>query len=125
MAEYFNEGGFGMYPTALFGLLLLLAAAAYAARPERRLGPLLAGLAAATLGAGSLGFVTGVVTTFQAVARVARDDQPLIAFVGVAESLHNLALGFGLLALAALVASGGALRLALRAAERSMAAAPR
>jgi hypothetical protein len=75
MAEYFNEGGFGMYPTALLGLLLLAAAGIYAARPERRCGPLLAGLA----------------------------------------------LALGLLVLAALIASGGALRLALRAPDPAAA----
>ena len=39
MTDFFMAGGWGMYPTTLFGLLLLAAGIAYAALPERRFVP--------------------------------------------------------------------------------------
>ncbi len=61
--EHFRDGGLGMYPTLVFGLVLLVVAGRYATRPERRYVPLLVALNLLTLSAGALGFVSGVITT--------------------------------------------------------------
>jgi DNA polymerase-4 len=52
MLEIFRNGGFGMYPTALFGLLMLAVAARYAVRPESRWIPLQISLGIVTLSVG-------------------------------------------------------------------------
>jgi hypothetical protein len=51
MLQHFREGGWGMFPTLGFGLLMLAVAARYALRPERRFVPLLLGALAASVGA--------------------------------------------------------------------------
>lgn len=113
--EWFREGGWGMFPTALFGLVMLGVAARYALRPERRFVPLLLGLGVVTLSSGALGFVTGLITTFRYVGGVP-EGQRWIALVGIGESLVNVAFALCFIVLASLAASAGALRLA-RAAE--------
>ncbi len=111
MLDLFREGGFGTIPTALFGLLLVAAALAYAARPEKRLVPLQISLCIVTLSSGGLGFVSGVVKSFSFLGQVKPEDR-WIGAVGVAESLQNLVLAFALVTLAAIATSVGALRIA-------------
>ncbi len=112
--NFFLDGGFGMYPTTLFGLLLLAAGVACAVLPERRLVPLLVSLAVVTLGSGALGCVAGFITTFRYVEKVEAARQHAIALLGISESLNNLELALIFLVLATLIASVGALRLALK-----------
>ncbi len=114
MREAFIAGGPGMIPTAVFGLIMICAAALYAYRPEKRFVPMQISLAIVTLTAGGLGFVTGLIKSFGAIGEVPA-DQRYIWLIGMGESLNNLALAFGLIVLAALVASIGTLRLAFRA----------
>src|SRR5438034_1027744 len=113
MREFFTEGGFGMYPTLGFGLLMIAVGAFYAARPERRFVPLLVALGVLTLAGGSLGFVTGVMKSFTAAADYQpRDMAGALAMKGTAESLCNLALALILTVFSAIAASLGAWRLA-------------
>lgn len=116
MLDIFREGGFGTIPTALFGLLLIAAAIRYAMRPERRHVPIQVALAAATLACGGLGFVTGVVKSISAAGQAGPDDRWMVA-IGVSESLQNLVLAFGLVALGAIAASVGAARVSSSAAS--------
>ncbi len=109
MLELFRVGGFGMYPTLLFGAFAIVAALFYAARPERRFVPIVVASALLTLTSGALGFVTGCIATAQYVERLA--DQTQIV-VGVGESLSNVALALVLVAFALLAVSLGALRVA-------------
>lgn len=118
MGELFRTGGFGMYPTALFGVLMIVAAAFYARRPERRLVPLQLVLGLTTLFAGSLGVVVGVIKSLQSLSGVPAGDR-FIWLIGLAESLHNLALALGLILLATMVAAVGALRVALPRASHA------
>ena len=63
MLESFRLGGFAMFPTALFGALLLGAALRYARTPDARFIPLQVALAILTLATGALGFVTGLIAS--------------------------------------------------------------
>jgi len=111
MVEAFKMGGFGMVPTAFFGLLLVAVAIRYATSPERRYVPLQVSLGIMTLASGGFGFVTGVIKSFQAMGEVAADKR-WIWMLGVGESLHNVALAFGLLTAASIIAGVGAVRIA-------------
>jgi len=116
MSEFFKIGGWGMFPTAFFGVLLLGVACAYAVKPERRWTPLLLATSLMTLLAGGLGFVTGLMaTTLGGAPSADPDHRMLISMVGFGESLANVALALGLCALATLVGMVGAARLATRA----------
>jgi hypothetical protein len=111
MGEAFHLGGFPMYPTALFGLLMVAAAIRYAMSPQQRFVPLQISLGIMTLASGGLGFVTGLIKSVSAIGNVSPDLR-WIWTVGMGESLHNVALAFALVTVAAIAASVGALRLA-------------
>lgn len=111
MKEAFIAGGFGMYPTLLAGLALLIACVQYARRPEPRYVPLLVALGIFTLLAGTLGTITGVMTCLHFWAGPDSGHDPAIIAYGVEESLNNIALALLLSVLSALFASVGAWRL--------------
>lgn len=111
MGEAFHLGGWGMYPTSVFGLLLIAAAIRYAMSPERRFVPLQVSLGIMTLASGGLGFVTGMIKSALAIDGAAADMR-WIWVVGMGESLNNVALALALLTIGALAASLGALRIA-------------
>ena len=119
---FFRDGGWGMYPTSLFGFLLVAAGVLCVIRPERRFVPLLLSLGAMTTGSGLLGCAVGLVTTFHYLPRVPEVDQRFtIAALGCAESLNNVVLALILVVLASLLSAVAALRAAL-AAPRPAAA---
>jgi hypothetical protein len=109
--HWFQLGGFGMWLTLVFGFMAIAASARYAFTPERRFVPLVVSLGALTLISGALGFVTGLIATFQTVERVAA-DQRWLWMIGVGESLVNLAFALCLLGLAGVAMVIGAFRLA-------------
>ena len=109
MGEIFHEGGFGMYPTSIFGVMLIAASICYAMSPERRFVPLQVALGMVTLASGGLGFVTGLIKSTMAPGAVGPDQRWVR---GLGESLDNLALALALVVVGALAASVGALRLA-------------
>lgn len=113
MREMFHTGGFGMYPTAIFGLILIAVAIRYAIKPESRYIPLQITLAILTLLSGALGFVTGIITSFSAMGGVPGDGSARwIPLIGAAESLYNVALALALIILGSIAASVGAARIA-------------
>jgi hypothetical protein len=114
-ADFYEAGGWGMYPTTIFGAMLLAASIAYAAMPERRLVPLLVSLGVTTVGSGFLGAVTGFIITFRFIQKVEEAKQHTVTLLGISESLNNVVLAFMFLVLCTLIASVGALRLGLRA----------
>ena len=114
---FFHDGGWGMYPTSLFGLLLLASAGLYVLRPERRFVPLVWSLGVATFGAGLLGTSVGIVKSFHYLPQVVPENRLTVGALGCAESLNNLVLGLMLVVVAALIASIGALRAARSAAK--------
>jgi hypothetical protein len=105
-----------MYPTALFGILMVGAALAYAVKPEKRFVPLQISLGILTLSAGALGTITGLIKSLLGLHGV-EESHRWIWMLGLGETLHNIALAFAMVVLAVLIASVGALRIALRTAE--------
>ena len=123
MGEAFRLGGWGMYPTALFGVLLVAAAGWYAFRPVGSRHPLLWALGLLTWASGLLGFVTGAITTLTAACSGPGEASFVrLVAAGIGESLHNLALAFVLVAVALILCAIGALRLAVRKAGGQAAA---
>ena len=120
----FRDGGWGMFPVLIFGLVLLGTAIRYAVRPERKTVPLLYGLGILTLTSGCLGFVTGLITVAHAIANVPEFTAHigLISIIGVGESLNNIAFSLIFVVLAALAACLGALQIARGKANGGLAA---
>jgi dipeptide/tripeptide permease len=113
---FFRDGGWGMYPTTLFGFLLVASGVLCLLRPERRFVPLALCLAALTLSSGLLGTATGVVNSFRYLERVPEVDQRFtIAALGCAESLNNLVLALILVTLTGVLGAAASLRSALKA----------
>jgi len=112
MSEAFTAGGWGMYPTLIAGLALLVTTLRYATRPESRYVPLMLTLGLFTLLAGTLGFITGVINLLQAYAGPLASEGPTVLYLGIQESLHNVALALLLSTVSAIAASIGAWRLA-------------
>ncbi len=112
MRDAFIAGGWGMYPTLIAGLALLATCLRYASHPESRHVPLMLTLGLFTLFAGSLGFITGVMACLSAYADPSMASAgPTVLYLGIQESLHNVALALLLTTTAAIAASIGAWRL--------------
>jgi hypothetical protein len=122
MSEAFHMGGWGMYPTSIFGVLLIVATIRYAMSPERRFVPLQVSLGIMTLASGCLGFVTGLIKSTMAISG-AGPDMRWIWVVGMGESLNNVALALALLTIGSIAASVGALRIARETAPAARLAA--
>lgn len=123
ISEAFIAGGWGMYPTLIAGLALLVTCLRYASRPESRHVPLMIALGLFTLFAGCLGFTTGVITMLRFYAEMQGEPKPVILYYGFQESLHNIALALLLTTTSTLAASVGAWRLA-RQAQAAAATVP-
>jgi hypothetical protein len=111
MMEGFRSGGWGMFPTLIFGVVLLGVAMRYLIEPHKRLVPLLLSLGVLTMAAGALGFVTGLIKSIEAVARTG-GDRAVLALIGAGEAANCIGLALVIVVLAAMATSGGALRLA-------------
>ncbi|MGO8992217.1 MAG: hypothetical protein ACLQVI_02740 [Polyangiaceae bacterium] len=109
--DRFRDGGWGMYPTVLLGLLLLGVAVKYAVSPERRFVPLLVALNVATLVSGALGFVSGVIVTANALSSEGITQPTNISFFGVGEALNNVAFALLLIMVATMATTVGAWKL--------------
>jgi hypothetical protein len=109
MWEHFRDGGWGMFPTLVFGLILVVVSVRYALSPRQRDVPLMISLAVLTFVSGALGFVSGVMTTFHFVASdgIKGDVATAITLQGVAESLNNVGFALMLLTLATMSAAYG------------------
>ena len=111
-ANFFHEGGWGMYPTSIFAFFLLAAVMLFALRPERRFLPAAFCLGGMTMGAGLLGCSMGLVNTFRYLGQVPVGEQLSIMAAGCAESLNNIVLALIVVIIALLVSLVGAVRLA-------------
>ncbi len=98
-----------MYPTAIAGLVLVVAACRYAAGPDARRRRVVAALAMLTFLVSCLGFVTGVIKSFQ-TATTLDGDVGNVVVTGVGESLNNLGLGLVLLVIAGIATAIGVAR---------------
>lgn len=121
MVNAFREGGFGMYPTLAFGLLLLAVGLAYALKPERKLVAVFAILGAVDFLSGLMGATMGFITTFMHVSKLPEDQQFGVTLVGIQESLQNVSLALIFLVLSTLILAAGTLRAALRAGPEKAA----
>lgn len=110
MRDAFIAGGWGMYPTLIAGLALLAACLRYASRPESRHVPLMVSLGLFTLFAGTLGFITGVMASLNAYAGPLASEGSPVLYLGIEESLHNVALALLMTTFSAIAASIGAWR---------------
>jgi uncharacterized membrane protein len=110
--DRFKDGGWGMYPTLVFGLVLLATSVRFAQSSERRLVPLLVVLNWLTLTSGALGFLTGLVVTARALAGPGIEETTRIAFEGFSESLYNMVFALLFAMIAALAATLGAWKIA-------------
>jgi hypothetical protein len=89
MQDAFRLGGWGMYPTAFVGFLLVIMAARFAANPARGRLSVVVALGVLTFVVGTLGFVTGTIKTMIAAGEMPETGK--IVTIGVGESLHNVA----------------------------------
>ena len=120
---FFRDGGWGMYPTTLFGFLLVASGVLCLLRPERRFVPLVLCLGALTLSSGMLGTSVGVVTSFHYLPQVREVDQRFtIAALGCAESLNNLVLALIIVTFTGVLGALAALRFALSSRAQTASA---
>jgi hypothetical protein len=117
--NFFEAGGWGMYPTAIFGFLLVATGVLLVIRPERRFARLVISLGVATAGSGVLSTAVGVVKSFYYLEQAPEARRLLLGALGCAESLHNLVLAMMLVVITALLAGIAALRLVLSAKLRA------
>lgn len=110
-SNFYESGGWGMYPTTLFGFFLVASGVLLMLRPEKRFVPLVGGLGVLTFASGVLGTAVGFIKTFRYVAElVPREEQLEIALVGMSESLNNLVLALLIIVITALLWTVGAIR---------------
>jgi hypothetical protein len=115
-SDFYQNGGWGMYPTTIFGFFLVASALLLLLRPERRHVPLVAALGVVTLSSGVLGTSVGFINSLRYIQEVAPDQQVRLAALGCAESLNNLVLALLIVVVTGLLAAVAALR-AVRAGK--------
>lgn len=108
--NFFAAGGWAMYPTSIFGFMLIAACALYAMRPDQRTARLALTLGIVTFAAGLLGAFVGICNSGHYIPQVPKAEQLEILALGVEESLHDVVLSLMLIVIGGLVASVGALR---------------
>jgi len=110
MLEAFRLGGWGMYPTTIAGVFLIVAAIRYARTSDRAALPLIRQLSILTALVGTLGFVTGVIHAFTACGGAPAGDLPYYVVIGTGESLCNVGLALVLLVMARAATAVGTYR---------------
>ena len=102
MLEAFHLGGWVMFPTTIAGLILVVCAWRFAARPARDRLPVISWLGALVGLTSLLGFVAGVIKTLVAAGGVPPNDVIVTVITGIGESANNLLLGLTICVLATL-----------------------
>ena len=108
--NFFEAGGWGMYPTLVFGFLLLAAVTLHAIRRDPRHARVAGTLALVTVAAGLLGTATGVCRTCRYIYELPQAEQLRTLAAGCEESLHNLVLALILVVLAGIIHALATLR---------------
>jgi hypothetical protein len=112
--NFYQSGGYGMYPTTVFGFVLVLAACIYSFRLEQRFIPVVVTTGILTVASGILGTFTGLMVVFTYVQHVEPGDAAKVAVVGAAQAFANIVFALLLTILGGLATLGGVLRQALR-----------
>lgn len=115
LGEAFRLGGWGMWPTLVFGLLMLGVAALYAVRANPQLSSLVRTTKWMTFVSGCLGFVTGLIRSCLFISNVTAEERFLV-IIGFGESLVNIAWALGLIMMAMIIAAVGTWRIAQKPA---------
>ena len=105
-----------MYPTQLFGTLALALAVRHAVSPKSQLMPLIVGSTTASLFAGCLGLITGLMATVRYIEQ-APEPKNIIFLYGLGESLNNVALATFIAMLVSMAAAVGSFRAKLATAS--------
>ena len=108
MGNAYHLGGWGMYPTTLFGFVLVIAAVQYMRSPNAQRLHVIRNLNVLVGLSGVLGFVTGTIKTFTNI----EGDKTYYAIIGVGESLVNVGLALCMLILARIIMTLGAAKAA-------------
>lgn len=108
IGDSFHNGGWGMWPTLVIGLVMIGVSARYAVSPEKRFVPLIAATGLLTLLSGALGFVTGLIATAQYFD--ANTAPASVVVVGFGESLNNVSLAILMAAVGMIAVTVGAAR---------------
>ena len=108
--NFFKAGGFGMYPTLVFGFFLVGLVALQALRRDLRHERVVVALTVLTIASGMLGAVTGICKSALYLDQVPKDEQLQTFALGIQESLHNLILAFIIVVIAGLCYIAGVLR---------------
>ena len=111
--NFWTEGGFGMYPVAFWGFLLLLYAGFYVLRPQERYLRAVAILAFMTLASGALGTIMGLMIAFRYAAAVAPELAAQSAALGASEAIHVVLLALLLVNIGGIITGIGSRRHAL------------
>ncbi len=121
MGDAFHHGGWGMFPTTIFGLVLIGTAVRYAIAPDAARSLLVRRLSLLTFISGCLGFTVGCIKGFMAAAELPTAELGNIVVGGIGESLNNIALALCMLAIASIAMAVGAARRAPHAGDELVA----
>jgi hypothetical protein len=89
--QYFQMGGWAMYPIFVLGLLGVAAAARFAWRGEHQLLQFLRWLTLTVIACGLFGFFVGMIKVAEAVVYRAPADRALLILIeGFGEALNNM-----------------------------------
>jgi hypothetical protein len=114
MTEFFQEGGWGMWPVLVFGMVTLGAAGRFAFRPEVRQLGFLGAMTLTTFGAMFNATWTDIAAVFQGLSEksptLSEEQFRAMMTAGFMESTRPATLGGALLTLACLLVAVGALR---------------
>jgi Na+/H+ antiporter NhaC len=110
MGEAFHHGGWGMYPTTIFGLVLLVTAIRYAIAPDAMRALVVRRLSLLTFISGCLGFTVGCIKCFTHATELPAAELGNAVVGGIGESLNNVALALCMLAITGIAMAVGAAR---------------
>ncbi len=109
-SNFYENGGWGMYPTTLFGFFLVASGVLLLLRPERSYARIAGAFGALTLLSGVLGCCVGFINTFRYVQNVVPEEQVKLIALGCAESLNNVVLALLIATFTSVLAAVAAFR---------------
>jgi hypothetical protein len=121
MMDAFERGGWGMYPTAIAGFVLVGMAIQFARNGDARRNASVRSMMFLTFLVGALGTVTGVIKSFCTLEATTPVNYALI---GVGESLHCLGMAMVSMVLAGIFVQVGRARTGSSAADLADPHAP-